>query len=210
MLGNGKFIHMEFHQKLQELRKQKGITQEELAKRLFVSRTAVSKWESGKGYPGIESLKAIAKFYSITVDQLLSADEVLTIAEEDGKQKESRLRDLVFGLMDVSSAMLLFLPFFAQENEGKVQAVSLLSLQGVQPYLKYTFMTLVLCTALFGILTLAMQGCTTPLWSKVKTKFSLCLGSIAVTVFIVSSHPYGAMFAFVSLLIKSFLLIKRQ
>ena len=201
---------MELHQKLQELRKQKGITQEELAKRLFVSRTAVSKWESGRGYPGIESLKAIAKFYSITVDQLLSADEVLTIAEEDGKQKESRLRDLVFGLMDVSSAMLLFLPFFAQENEGKVQAVSLLSLQGVQPYLKYTFMTLVLCTALFGILTLAMQGCTTPLWSKVKTKFSLCLGSIAVTVFIVSSHPYGAMFAFVSLLIKSFLLIKRQ
>ena len=51
---------MEFNEKLQQLRKQKGLTQEQLAEALFVSRTAVSKWESGRGYPNIESLKAIA------------------------------------------------------------------------------------------------------------------------------------------------------
>ena len=50
---------MEFHEKLQELRKAKGLTQEELAKQLYVSRTAISKWESGKGYPSIDSLKEI-------------------------------------------------------------------------------------------------------------------------------------------------------
>ena len=38
---------MEFHEKLQQLRKQKGLTQEELAEHLYVSRTAISKWESG-------------------------------------------------------------------------------------------------------------------------------------------------------------------
>lgn len=54
---------MEFGKKLQELRKQKGLTQEELAGALYVSRTAVSKWESGRGYPNIESLKAMAKFF---------------------------------------------------------------------------------------------------------------------------------------------------
>ena len=47
---------MEFHEKLQELRRQKGITQEELAQALYVSRAAVSKWESGRGYPNIDSL----------------------------------------------------------------------------------------------------------------------------------------------------------
>lgn len=57
---------MEFNEKLQELRKQKGLTQEELAKRLYISRTAISKWESGRGYPGIESLKSIAGFFSVT------------------------------------------------------------------------------------------------------------------------------------------------
>lgn len=53
---------MEFHEKLQELRKQKNLTQEELSEILFVSRTAISKWESGRGYPSIDSLKAIAEF----------------------------------------------------------------------------------------------------------------------------------------------------
>ena len=48
---------MEFGEKLQCLRKSKGLTQEELAVSLYVSRTAISKWESGRGYPGIDSLK---------------------------------------------------------------------------------------------------------------------------------------------------------
>ena len=53
---------MEFNEKLQELRKAKGLTQEELAEKLFVSRTAISKWESGRGYPSIDSLKEISRF----------------------------------------------------------------------------------------------------------------------------------------------------
>lgn len=57
---------MEFHEKLQELRKQKNLTQEELSEILFVSRTAISKWESGRGYPSIDSLKAIAEFFGVT------------------------------------------------------------------------------------------------------------------------------------------------
>lgn len=71
---------MEFHEKLQTLRKQRGLTQEELAESLYVSRTAISKWESGRGYPNIEPLNAIAAFFSVTIDALLSGDEVLTIA----------------------------------------------------------------------------------------------------------------------------------
>ena len=86
---------MEFNEKLQNLRKQRGLTQEELAEKLYVSRTAISKWESGRGYPNIESLKAIAKFFEVTVDELLSTDEILTIAEEDNKQKEKHFCDLI-------------------------------------------------------------------------------------------------------------------
>ena len=98
---------MEFHEKLQELRKQKGLTQEELAESLYVSRTAISKWESGRGYPNIDSLKAISKFFSVTIDELLSGEEVLTIAEEDQKQKEAHLRDMVFGLLTAFIAFMV-------------------------------------------------------------------------------------------------------
>ena len=59
---------MEFNEKLQQLRKQKGLTQEEAAQALYVSRAAVSKWESGRGFPNLDSLKAIARFYGVTVD----------------------------------------------------------------------------------------------------------------------------------------------
>ena len=65
---------MEFYEKIQELRKQRGITQEELAKALYVSRTAISKWESGRGYPNLDSLKAIAKYYGVTIDYLVGRE----------------------------------------------------------------------------------------------------------------------------------------
>ena len=104
----GVVIIVEFNEKLQELRKQKGLTQEELAEALYVSRTAVSKWESGRGYPGIDSLKAIAAFFRVTVDELLSGGEILTVAEQETKEKEKRFRDMVFGLLDCCACLFFF------------------------------------------------------------------------------------------------------
>jgi transcriptional regulator with XRE-family HTH domain len=201
---------MEFNEKLQELRKQKGLTQEELAEKLYVSRTAISKWESGRGYPNIDSLKEIAKFFSVTVDELLSTNEVLTIAEEDGKQKEKHFRDLIYGLLDICIAMLLFLPFFAEKENGAIQSVSLIALDGVQPYLKIAYFAVVISSILIGILTLALQNCQWVAWVKSKTTVSLALGAIAVLLFMISSQPYVAVFAFVLLAIKALMLIKRQ
>ena len=117
---------MEFNEKLRELRKQRGLTQEELAASLYVARTAISKWESGRGYPNIESLKAIAKLFSVSIDELLSGDELLNLAEEDCKAKEENLRDRVFGLLDLSVILFFFLPIFAQKTDGNILEVSLL------------------------------------------------------------------------------------
>ena len=200
---------MEFNEKLQELRKQKGLTQEELATSLYVSRTAISKWESGRGYPNIESLKAIAKFFSVTIDELLSTDEVLTIAEEDGKQKEKHFRDLIYGLLDICIALLLFLPFFAEDADGIIQSVSLIALGGVQTYLKIAYLVVVITMTVMGVLTLTLQNCQASVWVKNKTMVSLMLGAILVLLLMISSQPYAAVFAFVLLTIKALMLIKR-
>ena len=200
---------MEFNQKLQELRKKKELTQEELAASLYVSRTAISKWESGRGYPNIESLKAIAKFFSVTLDELLSTDEVLTIAEEDGKRKEKHFRDLVYGLLDLCIAMLLFLPFFAEKADGIIQSVSLIAFDGVQPYLKIAYLVVVIAMIVTGVMTLALQNVQTTAWVKSKTTISLTLGAILVLLLMISSQPYAAVFAFVLLAIKALMLIKR-
>ena len=200
---------MEFNEKLQELRKQRGLTQEELAEKLYVSRTAISKWESGRGYPNIESLKAIAKFFEVTVDELLSTDEILTIAEEDNKQKEKHFCDLIYGLLDLSIIMLLFLPFFAEKADGIIRSVSLIDLDNVQLYLKIAYFAVVISMIIMGILILALQNCQCVAWTKSKTTISLILGAITVLLFMISSQPYAAVFAFALLVIKVLTLIKR-
>lgn len=201
---------MEFHEKIQELRRQKGLTQEELAELLFVSRTAVSKWESGRGYPNVDSLKGIAKVFGVTIDELLSGDELLTIAEEENKQKETRFRDLVFGLLDCSVAMFFFLPFFGQKEDGIIQGVSLLSLAEIAPYLKIAYFAAVVGMIAMGVLTLALQNCRQNVWVRNKGKISLILNAIGALLFIISLQPYAATFLFIFLIIKVLLLTKKQ
>ena len=198
---------MEFNEKLQELRKNKGLTQEELAEALYVSRTAISKWESGRGYPSIDSLKEIAKYFSVTIDELLSSDEVLSIAEEDNKQREKHFRSLVFGLLDISVLMFFFLPFFGQKANGVIQEVSLLSLNEITTYLKTAYYAIIISIAVYGIVTLTFQNCQKVFWTKNRDKISLMLNVAAVLLFIISSQVYAGAFLFIFLAIKALMLI---
>jgi len=61
---------MEFHDKLRKLRKEQGMSQEELAQQLNVSRQAVSKWESGQGFPETDKLLVIGNIFAVSMDYL--------------------------------------------------------------------------------------------------------------------------------------------
>ncbi|CAB1245446.1 HTH-type transcriptional activator BcrR [Ruminococcaceae bacterium BL-4] len=200
---------MDFNEKLQELRKRKGLTQEELAEALFVSRTAVSKWESGRGYPSIDSLKGIASFFSVSIDELLSGEELVSIAQNDHVQEMLQMRDLVFGLLDCAMALFLFFPLFGQAENEKIHIVSLLSLMSIPLYMKVTYFTLVSLTILCGLATLALQGRQVRFWNQFKSGFSLLLSISGVLVFILSREPYAASLTFLFLLIKGILMLKR-
>ena len=198
---------MEFHEKLQKLRKQKNLTQEELAQKLFVSRTAVSKWESGRGYPHIESLKDIASFFSVTLDELLSGEELLHAAQEDMHRRQETDRLRTFGLMDVSAALLLVLPLFGQTVNGQTRSVSLWHLTETAAYMHGLYFVLTGMLVLWGLLTLFWYGKLRGEW---KTAVSLLLHSMAVLLFIAGSQPYAAALLFVLLAIKALLLIKKR
>ena len=66
---------MEFNNKLYELRKQKGFSQEELANRLIVSRQTISKWEVGESTPDMEKLVAISDLFEVSLDELVKGEE---------------------------------------------------------------------------------------------------------------------------------------
>jgi transcriptional regulator with XRE-family HTH domain len=200
---------MEFHEKLQELRKQRGLTQEELAQSLYVSRAAISKWESGRGYPGIDSLKAIAKYFGVSIDMLLSGDEVLSIAEADQREKQCRFRDLVFGLLDCGVILLVFLPFFGEKAESMVRAVSLLNLKGIGPYLRVAYWAVILGLIFAGVLRLMLKKDLCSVWWKYRDRVSFLLNGLAVLVFVISLQPYAASFLFLFFVIKLMMFQKR-
>lgn len=82
---------MIFSQKLQLIRKNKGLTQEELAGKLDVSRQAVAKWESGQVYPDISNLIQISKLFNVTVDYLVKDQECTVSCFDDSGTDVDRL-----------------------------------------------------------------------------------------------------------------------
>ena len=145
---------MEFHEKLQELRKNRGLTQEELAEAIFVSRTAVSKWESGRGYPNIDSLKELSTFFSVTIDDLLSTETLLSIAEKENKSNIQSICDMVFGIIDVCSLMLIVLPLYPNTENGFIYSVNLFSYMQVTPVIRRMYWCMFLALVIVGVMKL--------------------------------------------------------
>ena len=199
---------MEFNEKLQELRKQKGLTQEAVAEALFVSRTAVSKWESGKGYPNIDSLKAIAAFYGVTVDALLAGDELLSLAQEERSKKLARLRGMVYNLLDIGAVLLLVLPLFASRVGDAVLTSPLISAALATPWLKAVYCVLIAVMFLYGAAGCIVGSLCSESRQRMLQMVSLVLNSAAVLIFVVGLQPYPATFAFASLLLKFLLLLR--
>jgi len=72
---------MTFGEKLKNARKEAGLSQEQLAEKMSVSRSAIAKWETDKGMPDVNNLKAIAQLLNVSVDYLLDDDEKLSFNE---------------------------------------------------------------------------------------------------------------------------------
>lgn len=104
-----------FGEKLQKLRKKKGITQEQLAQELHVTRQAVSKWESDSTQPDLENIVRICTFFEISADELLDInflkpnEEKTEIINKFSNQSNARLDK--YGLISItfSLAILLFI-----------------------------------------------------------------------------------------------------
>ena len=82
---------MIFSEKLQLIRKNKGLTQEELAEKLSVSRQAVTKWESGQVYPEITNLIQISNLFNVTVDYLVRDQECMINCTDESNENIEQL-----------------------------------------------------------------------------------------------------------------------
>lgn len=199
---------MEFNEKLQELRKSRGLTQEELAKEIYVSRTAISKWESGRGYPSIDSLKALSAFFSVTVDDLISGEKIVYIAENENRSNIRALCHLMFGGIDLMTVFLILLPLYPKAVDAEITAVNLFAYTQLSPLL------VTIHWILYGLLTAA--GIVMILLTQLKKEkgqrivgiISVVLGVITVFFLALTRESYATITAFFLLIVKVFLLFR--
>lgn len=199
---------MEFHEKLQELRKNRGLTQEELAEALYVSRTAVSKWESGRGYPSIDSLKELSKFFSVSIDDLLSGDTLLFLAENENKSTIRNMCGLLFGILDICSVLLIILPLYPNTSGGYITSVNLLEYSESFRTNRILYWILFLALTLLGLLNVALLKLHADKSQKITITLSMLLSIVAVLILTLSRIPYATVMAFLLLVIKGVLLLK--
>ena len=200
---------MEFHEKLQELRKSRGLTQEELAEALFVSRTAISKWESGRGYPSIDSLKEISSYFSVSIDDLLSGEQLIFIAEKENKSNLNSVYDLLLGFVDLFSLMLIFLPLYPKPVNGYIYSVNLLGYVDGNTFIIRIYWALFISLTITGIVKILMVYFKFEKGKKAVTFISVGLSIIAVLFLAMAREPYAITVTFLLLLIKGILLYKQ-
>lgn len=179
---------MELSEKIQNLRKERGLTQEQFARQLFVSRTAVSKWETGRGIPCMDSLQQIARLCGVTLDELLCAEEAVSIAKRENKAQMHRI-DAVCNLSAVTG---LLLPLYKVELDGVFHSVPLYRFAGWLAVLYWVFpAAMMLC----GVIQLLFNKKSPEIVGAV---MNIC----AVLLLILSGQPYPAVLFLALLVIK--------
>ena len=201
---------MEFHEKLQELRKSRGLTQEELAEELYVSRTAISKWESGRGYPSIDSLKEISNYFSVTIDELLSSEKLLSIAEKENKTNLRSMCDLLFGLLDVFAMVLFFLPLYPNMVDGFVYSVNLFAYTQATWLARLLYWSIFVSLVAAGAIKLLLTKFRMERYNSIMTGVSMVISVLAVLLLAMTRESYAVVVAFLLLVIKGVCFLNMQ
>ena len=199
---------MEFHEKLQELRKERGLTQEELAEALYVSRTAISKWESGRGYPSIDSLKEISSFFSVSIDDLLSGERLISIAEKENKTNIQNMSYMLGGIVDVCSFMMILLPLYPNLVDGYFYSVNLLHYVQNALFNRLVFWGLYLSLIVMGIIKITLAHLGIEKGQKPLTRISLGISILTVLFLSMAGETYAVSLAFLLLIMKVVLIFK--
>lgn len=201
---------MEFNEKLQQLRIGKNLTQQQLAEQLYVSRTAISKWESGKGYPNIESLKCISRFFSITIDELLSSEELITLAEAENHSNVNRIHNIISGIIDVLAIALIVLPIYGEPQGSHFYHVNLLSITHLSNIDIGIYWAIYLLIIGFGIARLAFIFLGKERLCGIISKASAATGATAICLFAAAREPYVTILLFLFFAVKIFLLLQQS
>ena len=101
---------MELYEKLYELRRASGMSQEELAEKVYVTRQTVSNWETGKSYPDIHGLLLLSALFDVSLDQLIKGDLETMKQEVNAADVKAMNRDAIIYTVLLAATIILPVP----------------------------------------------------------------------------------------------------
>ena len=200
---------MEIGEIIKKLRNDKNITQEELAQAIYVSRFAISKWESGRGYPSIDSLKELSKYFSVSLDDLLSKEQLIDMVEKESKANTNRILSIIIGVVDVLHLMLILLPLYSKKINDYYLNVNLINRIDQNGLITRIFFIVFIIEIVIGILEILTAYIEKNNIGRILNIISLFIGVFSVLIIILTNQPYASIFSFVLFAIKYFSFSKR-
>ena len=196
-------ITLELSKNIKQIRNDNKLTQEQFAEKMLVSRTAVSKWENGTCYPSIDSLKYMSQTFNISLDKLLSSEEILEIAKTENQSNISEYNSLLFCLLDIVRIIFIFLPLYSYKTNDFIYSVSLLNSNDLGTTLKIVFMLIFIMFLILGIIELIFNFKGN---NKLINKISIFLDVTSIFVLLFTKQPYVITLIFIIFIIKIIML----
>lgn len=196
---------MDFGEKLKALRTERGLTQEQLAARLYVSRTAVSKWETGGGSPNLDSLQAVARLFDVSVDDLLSADDLIVLARDERRSTARSSGMLSFGLLDVLAVVFAFIPLYGVDDGSLVRMANLADYGASVDFgASFAAMAAAVVSLMFvGAVEIVLAAAGSRRAARIVALVGFAVQALAVVLFASTMQPYATTLAFALFLAKA-------
>lgn len=195
---------MDFGEKLKALRTERGLTQEQLAARLYVSRTAVSKWETGGGSPNLDSLQAVARLFDVSVDDLLSADDLIVLARDERRSTARSSGMLSFGLLDVLAVVFAFIPLYGVDDGSFVRMANLADYGASVDFgASFAVMATAVVSLMFvSAVEIVLAAAGSRRAARIVALVGFAVQALAVVLFASTMQPYATTLMFALLLAK--------
>ena len=189
---------MDFGEKLKALRTERGLTQEQLAARLYVSRTAVSKWETGGGSPNLDSLQAVARLFDVSVDDLLSADDLIVLARDERRSTARSSGMLSFGLLDVLAVVFAFIPLYGVDDGSFVRMANLADYGASVDFgASFAVMAAAVVSLMFvGAVEILLAAAGSRRAARIVALVGFAVQALAVVLFASTMQPYATTLMF--------------
>ena len=195
---------MDFGEKLKALRTERGLTQEQLAAKLYVSRTAVSKWETGGGSPNLDSLQVVARLFDVSVDDLLSTDDLIVLARDERRSTARSSGMLSFGLLDVLAVVFAFIPLYGVDDGSLVRMANLADYGASVDFgASFAVMAAAVVSLMFvGAVEIVLAAAGSRRAARIVALVGFAVQALAVVLFASTMQPYATTLMFVLLLAK--------